>query len=126
MCDNGNNLGPPAPTLAFVVEDRGTGPTVEWVDGEVEITAEEALAAEAEAFEDHKTAPERKAAEGFLSELLAAGPVPFKQVQESATQSGISLITLRRAKISLNIVAEKTGFSKPSAWQWRLPHASKE
>src|SRR6185312_5599360 len=46
ICDNGGNLGPPAPTLAYLIADRGAGPRVEWVEGCRPITAEEALAAE--------------------------------------------------------------------------------
>jgi putative DNA primase/helicase len=121
MCDNGNNLGAPAPTLGFVIESRSNGPAVEWVDGEIDITAEQALAAEAEALEDHKGAPERRAAEVFLAELLKDGPVAYTIIQESAKHSGISLITLRRAKQSLKVIAGKIGFAKGTCWKWRLP-----
>jgi hypothetical protein len=47
-------------------------------------------------------------------------------VEAAAKQSGISLITLRRAKASLNVIAEKVGFAKESCWKWRLPDAPKE
>ena len=46
MLDNGGNLGRPAPTLAYNIDDRGEGPRVEWLDDPVPITAEEALAAD--------------------------------------------------------------------------------
>jgi hypothetical protein len=65
LCDNGGNLGPPAPTLACRIADRGAGPRVEWVEGCRPITAEEALAAEVAA-RRHEPAdvPERRHAEG--------------------------------------------------------------
>jgi hypothetical protein len=126
MCDNGTNLGPVAPTLGYVITDRGDGPVVEWVAEEIAITGEEALATEAECFEDHKHAPERRAAEQFLREFLADGPRSFKQVRDAAIQSGVSVITLRRAKTSLGVVAERMGFAKNGHWQWRLPgHAER-
>ena len=47
MLDNGGNVAPPAPTLAYVIEDRGSGPRVEWSDQPVAITVEQALRPEA-------------------------------------------------------------------------------
>ena len=43
MLDNGGNLAPAAPTLAYTIEDRGDGPRVIWSDEPVPITVEEAL-----------------------------------------------------------------------------------
>ncbi len=70
MLDNGGNLGPPAPTLAYSIEDRGDGPRVEWFDEPVPITAEEAIAADRAAHQAVPAAPERQQAEG----LVARGP----------------------------------------------------
>ena len=57
MLDNGGNLGPPAPTLAYSIEDRGNGPRVEWSDEPVPITAEEAIAADRAAHQAVSAAP---------------------------------------------------------------------
>ena len=46
MLDNGCNLAPTVPTLAYRIEDRGDGPRVEWETEADPITTEEALAAE--------------------------------------------------------------------------------
>jgi hypothetical protein len=43
MLDNGGNLAPAAPTLAYTIEDLGDGPRVIWSDEPVPITVEEAL-----------------------------------------------------------------------------------
>ena len=48
MLDSGCTLAPTLPTLAYRIEDRGDGPTVEWEAEPVPITTEEALAAESE------------------------------------------------------------------------------
>jgi putative DNA primase/helicase len=125
MCDNGNNLGPQTGTLGFVIENRGEGPTVEWIDGPIDITAEQALAAESEAFEDTKGAPERRSAEAFLSALLKDKPLPYKEIEEAAKNSGVSVMTLRRAKTALGVIVEKIGFDKGTCWKWRLPDESK-
>ena len=75
MLDNGGNLAPAAPTLAYVIEDRGDGPRIEWLAEPVAITAEQALAAEQAACQADRDAPERREAESWLREVLSAGPV---------------------------------------------------
>jgi hypothetical protein len=43
MLDNGGNVAAPAPTLAYAIEDRGTGARVEWIDEPAAIIAGQAL-----------------------------------------------------------------------------------
>ncbi len=43
MLDNGGNVGPPAPTLAYVIEDGDNGPQVTWRNEAVSITVDQAL-----------------------------------------------------------------------------------
>ncbi len=74
MLDNGGNLAPPASTLAYSIEERGEGPRVEWLEDPVPITAEEALAADQAACQAGVAPPERREAEGWLSEVLSTGP----------------------------------------------------
>ena len=96
-----------------MIENRGNGACVEWMDAPFEITAEEALAAEADAMGGTQDgSPDAGRPKQFLRETLANGSKPYNEICESATQSGISLRTLRRAKVSMNVVATKVGFSK--------------
>ena len=98
MLDNGGNLAPPAPTLAYRIEDRGEGPRVEWLEAPLPITAEEALAADQAACQAGVAAPERREAERWLTDVLSSGPVPAKEVEAAARDAAIARKTLRRAR----------------------------
>ncbi len=126
MLDNGGNLAPPAPTLAYAIEDRGAGPQIEWGAEPVQISAEEALAAEmaaSQAVRDHQDAPERQEAESWLREVLAAGPVPSKEIEAAAKAAGLSVRTLKRAKESIGAESIREGFGRESTCRWRLADA---
>jgi hypothetical protein len=119
MLDNGCTLAPTLPTLAYRIEDRGDGPTVEWEAEPVPITTEEALAAESEAGLDQSEAPE---VERWLRETLADGPVPAKQVLKSCKDAGFSCDQAKRAKKRLRVRGYKEGFAPDvSRWVWALP-----
>jgi hypothetical protein len=127
LCDNGGNLGPPAPTLAYVIADRGAGPRVEWVEGCRPITAEEALAAEIAARRKEPTdAPERRHAEDWLREVLADGAIPATEIESAARSAGIAYHTLRHAKKSIGAESFRVGFGKDSVCSWRLQDACTE
>jgi putative DNA primase/helicase len=68
--------------------------------------------------DEEKVRP-RDTASKFLLQLLAAGPVAVKQVEEEAKAAGLSRATVRRAADDLGITAGKTGFD--AGWSWRLP-----
>ena len=126
MLDNGGNLGPEAPTLAYTVEGGIDGPRVEWVQGTVNITAEQALAADQQAQQDQhgqQEAPDRTIAEAWLKEILTAGPVPSKEIYADAKAAGIAQRTLERAKQNLKVASFREGFGKNSVCKWRLPDA---
>ena len=124
MLDNGGNLGPPAPTLAYSIEDRGDGPRVEWFDEPVPITAEEAIAADRAAHQAVPAAPERREAQGWLREVLRDGPVSAREVDAAARAAGLSRMTLRRAKDRLRIESVKHGYGIQARWLWTLPGAN--
>ena len=98
MLDNGGNLAPPAPTLAYSIEDPGEGPRVVWLDAPLSITAEEALAADQAACQVGVAAPERREAEGWLREVLGSGPVSAKEIEAAAREAGFAIRTVNRAK----------------------------
>ncbi len=124
MLDNGGNLAPPAPTLAYIIEDRGDGPRVEWLDEPVAITVDEALAAEQAACQADRAAPERRDAEEWLKELLGAGPVLAGEIKDLSKSCPFGWRTIQEVKRSLGVVADRKGFGRDGQWYWRLPDAS--
>jgi putative DNA primase/helicase len=116
-----SNIGPPAPGIAYRLvpaqTDKGIEAIrVEW-DGEpVDITANEAMNAAAEAA---KNSGQKQEAERFLETMLADGPVAADRIIAAAEANGISKRTLDRAKKSLRVVSEKDEFR--GSWAWRLP-----
>lgn len=61
---------------------------------------------------------------GFLTELLAAGPVRTAEVISQARGQGFSERTLRRAKKKLGVVAYRSEHKGP--WEWALPEPEAE
>jgi hypothetical protein len=55
----------------------------------------------------------------FLRAELADGPVGSKDIRKAASSAGIAGITLVRARRSLGIRPQKTGFG--GGWEWALP-----
>lgn len=77
------------------------------------------LISQAEAVPNAEERPELDAAKAFLRELLDAGPMYAKQVQEDAEGAGYAWATIRRAKDELGIIAAKNGMK--DGWRWQLP-----
>jgi putative DNA primase/helicase len=122
-----NNLAPDTKALSYGVnavdvgKDEKTGksiwaPRVVWGLEHVEITATQAMDAEASGT---SSANPRAAAKRLLTELLASGPVPKHEIEEAADANCISSATLRRAKDEMGIVTKKSGMK--GGWTWQLP-----
>lgn len=63
----------------------------------------------------------------FLRHALSGGPVLFVKLESDAAARGISLMSLRRAKHVLGVVAQplrQVEGRKVRAWQWSLPSAA--
>jgi hypothetical protein len=90
-------------------------PYILWDDAPVDLTANQALAANAAALKDGGALNKAKQ---FLRELLANGPVDAKDGEEAAKANGISDRTLDRARTDLGVKAEKDGYQ--GAWRWHL------
>ena len=120
-----NNLSAPPQGLAFhlkqtIVGAPGTGIVASYVDWEsepVDITANEAMAADNNSTKDHD---QREAME-FLTDLLADGRQPAKEVQEAAKGHMIASITLRRARERMGALIQREGFGKDGVSYWSLP-----
>jgi hypothetical protein len=118
MLANGCNLSPDVPTLAYRIEDRGEGPTVEWEAEPVRITAEQALAAETG--DDHERTEAREC-DDWLRETLADGPVAAVDIYKAARDAGFSQDQAKRAKRRIGARSERQGFGPDSKCHWRLP-----
>jgi putative DNA primase/helicase len=98
-----------------VGKDSATGeiikaPHILWHAQHVDVTAVEAMTAT-------KSPAARDEAKKFLTDYLAAGPVPSTDVEEAAGANGISRRTLFRAKADLGVAAKKT----KDGWTWQIP-----
>jgi hypothetical protein len=117
MLDNGCNLAASVPTLAYRIEDRGDGPTVEWEADPVPITAEEALRAETEDRNDHS---EERECDRWLRDTLAAGPILAADIFKNGSDAGFSKDQLKRAKKRIGAATRRAGFGPESECRWAL------
>lgn len=117
-----NNLAQ-SPGLAFRVRekllDNGIrAPFLEFENGTVDITADEALA--------QASGPRRSGGSAledatlFLIEHLEFGPMPAKEMGDLAMAAGISRKTLRKAHVELGVISRKDA-GKNGGWIWALP-----
>jgi hypothetical protein len=115
-----SNLAAPAPSLVFALESTESGAVrVEW-KGETGLDASALLSAPT----DHEERSALSEAQEFLREILAAGGVLAREAQDEARNAGISERTLKRARSSLGVVAERKGEPGQQGggrWYWRLP-----
>ncbi len=118
LLDNGGNVAPPAMTLAYVIEDSGSGPRVVWDDETVPITAGEALRPRQEIAEDEIV--ESKECVQWLGELLMDGPKPSIDVFKASIDAGYTRDQVKRAKHRIGAVARRQGFQKGAQWTWEL------
>jgi putative DNA primase/helicase len=123
-----NNLAESPQGLAFRLEQVIVGEgivssRVEWEDVPVNITANEALGADATTKQDRTAIEEAKC---FLLELLAGGSVLAKKVWAEVEDAGLSRATVQRAKKELGIKSGKCGME--DGWTWSLPkrHPTKD
>ena len=126
-----NNLAPDTKALSYSVnaievgKDEKTSkpiwaPRVVWGLEHVEITATQAM--EAEAAGKSSSNP-GEAAKKLLTDMLASGPIGKQEIEEAAAANCVSAATLRRAKDDLDIVAKKGGLK--GGWTWELPEKQK-
>ena len=119
-----NNMTRPPQGLAYRLEQRlldGLARPVSnivWESEPVSMTANQALAAEAETSDKRSALAE---AEDFLREKLADGAMAVKEIEEFADGALISRATLRRAKGRLKVEVGREGFGPGSRVTWRLP-----
>jgi putative DNA primase/helicase len=124
MLDNGGNVAPPAPTLAYVIEDRDRGPQVTWRDDPVPITIDQALRPASAAHDSAEPVFTGRECDLWLRETLAAGPVHHAKIMTDGREAGFTPDALRRAKERIGASAFRQGFGPGSQFYWQLKGAS--
>lgn len=117
------NIGQSPKGLGYRIEGRtvdgATGPIstsgIAWDGDPVTLTADEAMNAGREPGRPSKAGNE---AEAFLRGRLGFGAVAAKDVLNEAEAEGISERTLRRAKVNLGVIVNKSAFG--GGWTWEL------
>jgi hypothetical protein len=111
-----SNLGRPAPTLLYEIEERVLGPAEGENSARLKLTGESTL--NPSDFLDTGGASALGEAVEFLKHILGDGrPQPAKAVIARAMEEGISLTTLKRAKRPAGVITKK---GNPS-YTWRIP-----
>lgn len=113
-----NNIAPDTGGLAYRIEPLGVGgcPAVAWEPDAVSVSADEALSGDRD---EAGGRTERDDAAEWLSDLLADGPRPTRDVERDAREAGFSIATVRRAKAAIGVLSRKPAFGGP--WEWMLP-----
>jgi putative DNA primase/helicase len=115
-------------TLAFRFGARPVGtdeeagkeiwaPHVIWENQYVDVTAVEAM----QAAVDNKSPAAKDEAVKLLRELLKHGPIAQQEIKDAAEGNAIAWATLRRAKDTLDVVAQKAKGTMAGVWYWKLP-----
>lgn len=119
-----NNLAPEGDGLAFTIVGPGQQAAILWEDGPVEMSADEALAAEVEGEAETKPGPDpekREMAEKWLLEELADWQEhPVAVVRQMAELAGVgSWKTVQRAATKIGVLSHRATFG--GGYIWRLP-----
>ena len=102
--------------MAYAIQDA----MVCWEADPVELTGDDALAAESERDTDRDHRTQQQEAEDWLRETLAGCSVWAPEIKRWSKNNGITPATLRRAKESLDVVSKRMGFGPQSRVFWTL------
>ena len=122
MVDNGSNIAPPAPVLAYAISNRDSGSRIEW-------SADPATSAFGHSLEPaqlvqlHRDGPTtiHNECDRWLRAFLAESHRSTTDVFKAAIDAGFSKDQVRRAKSRIGVVARRVGFDKAAQWIWGLP-----
>jgi putative DNA primase/helicase len=119
-----NNIAKERTGLAFKIVEKQAPypinepyPVVEWLDEEVTMTADEALAQQ----RDGRRSEAAELAKTIIAEMLANGPKLQTEVKAKAAERGISPNSLQTAKKAMAIASTHTGSGPNGKWWWSLP-----
>jgi putative DNA primase/helicase len=119
MVDNGGNVAPPAPTLAYTIEDRGRGPEVVWHEQAVPVTIEQVLQPPCSPRANDELASVRRDCDAWLCGVLAAGPILRAEVLTRGRQAGFKVDAIRRAKARIGAISVREGFGPGARYYWQ-------
>jgi putative DNA primase/helicase len=113
-----SNIGPDDGGFAYALERVEVAPEVEgqrvrWLEA-LQGTARELLAEAETNPEGEGDGPGDVAA--WLRELLAAGPIPARDVKRQADEAGYPWRTTQRAMRRAGVESRRAGFGKPAEW----------
>jgi hypothetical protein len=113
------NLCPDPTGMAYSIQDG----MVCWEADPVELTGDDALAAEFESPGDNDRRGQCDEAAEWLADTLSGCTVLAKEIPKWAKNNGITPATLRRAKETLGVISKRIGFGPESRVWWTLPDA---
>ena len=119
MLDNGSNIAPPAPVLAYTIENSEDGPRIEWSDRSVASSLVDTFQSTLPAPSEHQSVRYRDC-DRWLRAFLAEGPRSTIEVFDRANSAGYSRNQIKRAKYRIGVTAVKAGFASTGEWIWRL------
>jgi hypothetical protein len=110
-----NNLAANSGGLAYEIVSTGDHAAIAWIDGTVNVTADEALRDNNQ--DKQKTRDREKA---WLAKQLASGPLTREFIRSQANETGFTWNSIRRAADDLGVEKFKSGFR--CGFSWRLPN----
>jgi AAA domain len=114
-----SNVGPLAPSLAFVIEQVGLERSRIEAARITEVGTSPHWAADLLALERPLRGARIAEAVAFLERELIEGPKPARELSERARQLEIAEQTLKRARSQLGVESRKSDFG--GGWTWSLP-----
>ena len=120
MLDNGGNVAPAAPALAYVIDDTGGGPRVVWSDTPVPITIAQALRPQMNLSHHGEQADARLECDDWLRSFLANQVSSTVDIFKAGNDAGFTKDQIRRAKCRIGAVARREGYGADGRWVWGL------
>jgi hypothetical protein len=119
-----NNVGPPAPSLAFAIEPVTIAVPAVKTAKITKVGTSTHTASDLLVVDQPERGSKLAAAIAFLETELKSGPRSVKALREAAQQLGFSQKTLDRAGDELDIESTKSGFDR--GWEWSLPSSEQQ
>jgi RecA-family ATPase len=123
MLDNGGNLAPKQPGLAYVIRDAEGVAVCDWQPGTVDLDADAALARAAKTTKGCEVdgrSERRLACEDWLRNFLDSGSKPAAECLAEGQKHGFQPRTVQRARERIGARNERIGFGDRGEYYWSL------
>ncbi len=115
-----NNISADTGGLAYRLEPGEGGlPIIAWEPDTVNLSADSVLGQHT----SNSINGALEEAKQWLLDVLSDGPVPARDVKESAQRDGVASRTLSRAKQVLGVSSTREGYSSSGRWLWAMLHS---